>query len=90
MHPDSGRRKVAYFPNGRLLQSEETTALNVVPGDAPLERVLLIEYLHQIQDREGGLPAGHLENGRNEVKLVLKRRLYSQMLKAPRRGMPQV
>jgi formate dehydrogenase beta subunit len=60
IHPGSGRRKSAPFPKGRVLQQAELDALRALLGKAPRERALLIEYLHLIQDKEGGLPAGLL------------------------------
>jgi formate dehydrogenase len=60
IHPGSGRRKSAPFPKGRVLKQAEVEAVRALLGDGPRERALLIEYLHVIQDQEGGLPAGHL------------------------------
>jgi formate dehydrogenase len=61
IHPGSGRRKAAPFPRGRVLREAEVAALEAILGDRPRERALLIEYLHLIQDKEGCLPAGHLQ-----------------------------
>jgi NADH:ubiquinone oxidoreductase subunit F (NADH-binding)/NADH:ubiquinone oxidoreductase subunit E len=61
IHPGSGRRKSAPFPKGRVLKRAEVDAVRALLGEAPRERALLIEYLHLIQDREGALPAGHLQ-----------------------------
>ncbi len=56
-----GRRNALMFPKGRLLKPEETEGAREIVGDGPYERSLLIEYLHQIQDAEGCLPAGLLQ-----------------------------
>lgn len=60
IHPGSGRRQAPAFRKGRILQPEETAAVVKLVGQGPYERALLIEYLHNIQDAEGCLPAGHL------------------------------
>ena len=59
-HPGSGRRKAPLHPKGRVLQPEETAALQVLLGGRALQRDELIEYFHIIQDAEGCLPAGLL------------------------------
>jgi len=61
IHPGSGRRKAPVFPKGRQLQARETDRLAALLGKDPLEREMLIEYLHVIQDQEGCLPAGLLQ-----------------------------
>jgi formate dehydrogenase beta subunit len=60
IHPGAGRRKANLFPKGRVLQQADVEAVVRLIGAAPLERPLLIEYLHKIQDSEGCLPASHL------------------------------
>jgi NADH:ubiquinone oxidoreductase subunit F (NADH-binding)/NADH:ubiquinone oxidoreductase subunit E len=71
IHPGSGRRKSAPFPKGRVLKQAEVDAVRALLGDAPRERALLIEYLHLIQDREGGLPAGHLHALAEELRIPM-------------------
>ena len=69
--PGSGRRRVAYFPKGRLLKPEEREAIKALIGDRPRQRDHLIEYLHVIQDREGCLPAGLLHALADELRLPM-------------------
>jgi formate dehydrogenase len=67
----SGRRRVPYFPKGRLLKPEERETIRALLGDRPRRRDLLIEYLHLIQDREGCLPAGLLHALGEELRLPM-------------------
>ncbi len=60
VHPGAGRRQASHFPKGRVLRETELTAVRALIGEGPYERSLLIEYLHQIQDAERCLPAGHM------------------------------
>ncbi len=60
IHPGAGRRNAPLFPKGRVLRQEDLEATRRLVGAGPYERALLIEYLHQIQDAERCLPAGHL------------------------------
>jgi NADH:ubiquinone oxidoreductase subunit F (NADH-binding)/NADH:ubiquinone oxidoreductase subunit E len=69
--PASGRRRVPYFPKGRLLRPEEREALRALLGDRPRQRDMLIEYLHLIQDREGHLPAGLLQALGEELRIPM-------------------
>ena len=71
IHPGSGRRKAAPFPRGRLLKEAEIAAIQVLLGDWPRERALLIEYLHLIQDQEGCLPEGHLHALAEELRIPM-------------------
>src|SRR5262245_31176071 len=71
IHPGSGRRKSAPFPKGRVLQQGEVARLHNLLGAAPRERALLIEYLHLIQDHEGGLPAGLLHALAEELAIPM-------------------
>ena len=61
VHPGAGRRSAPLFPKGRVLMPDELEATRAIVGPGPYERPLLIEYLHLVQDREGCLPAGHLQ-----------------------------
>ncbi len=60
IHPGAGRRNALLHPKGRVLAPHEREAVEKLIGPGPYERALLIEYLHNIQDGEGCLPAGHL------------------------------
>lgn len=61
IHPGSGRRKAPVYPKGRHLRDEERDAIRALLGEGELRRDLLIEYLHQIQDKYGYLAAGHMQ-----------------------------
>jgi len=69
--PGSGRRRVPYFPKGRLLKPEEREAVQAILGHRPRRRDLLIECLHLIQEREGCLPAGLLQALGEELRLPM-------------------
>ena len=71
IHPGAGRRKGAVFPKGRVLKSEDLSALRALIGDGPHERALLIEYLHRIQDGEQCLPEGLLHALAEELKVPM-------------------
>ena len=61
IEPGSGRRKGSYFPKGRQLEPEALDEVRALLGGESLQRDLLIEYLHRIQDRYGHLSAAHLQ-----------------------------
>jgi formate dehydrogenase len=69
--PGSGRRRVPYFPKGRLLRPEERDAIRDILGDLPRQRDMLIEYLHLIQDRHHCLPAGLLQALGEELRIPM-------------------
>jgi formate dehydrogenase len=54
-----------------VLREEEVAAVRGLLGDRPRQRPLLIEYLHQIQDSEGCLPAGHLHALAEELRIPM-------------------
>ena len=53
--------KIGAEGSGIVDTEPELEAVRGLIGQPPYERPLLIEYLHQIQDAEGCLPAGHLQ-----------------------------
>ncbi len=61
IHPGSGRRKAPPHPKGRQLEPEAREQIAALLGGGALQRDLLIEYLHAIQDRYGHLSAAHLQ-----------------------------
>jgi len=71
IHPGSGRRKAPVFPKGRQLQASETDRLAELLGKDPLEREMLIEYLHVIQDCEGCLPESLLHALADALKVPM-------------------
>jgi formate dehydrogenase beta subunit len=75
IHPGSGRRKAPAFAKGRQLKPGEMEAVVKILGPGPYQRPLLIEYLHQIQDDQGCLPAGHM-HGLAELLLIPMAEVY--------------
>lgn len=71
VHPGSGRRKAPVHPKGRQLDAEDAAQLLVLLGDGVLERPLLIEYLHAIQEAEGCLPAGLMQALAEALKIPM-------------------
>jgi formate dehydrogenase beta subunit len=47
-------------PRGRVASETALAAVRAAVGDAPLRRDLLIEHLHKLHGRHGGLREGHL------------------------------
>ena len=56
-HPGSGRRRGASTPKGRQLDPAALADVQALLAGRPRRRDLLIEHLHLIQDRYGGLSA---------------------------------
>ncbi len=59
-HPGFSRRKTRTTPKGRQTTPEALQELKHLLGSDKLERTLLIEYLHTLQDDRGFLPASLL------------------------------
>lgn len=59
-HPGSGRRRAATHPKGRQVEPRALEQIRELLGDRPNRRDLLIEHLHEIQDRYGHLSDAHL------------------------------
>lgn len=70
-HPGSGRRKSRATPKGRQVDPEAHQQIVALLGEAPLQRDMLIEYLHQIQDSFGCLSAAHLAALAEVMKLSM-------------------
>ncbi|SDC35087.1 NAD-dependent formate dehydrogenase flavoprotein subunit [Massilia sp. PDC64] len=66
--PSRQRKREA--PKGRRVDPQALADVQVVLGDAPRRRDLLIEHLHKIQDRWGALSAAHLAALAQELKLA--------------------
>ncbi len=71
IHPGSGRRRAAPHPKGRVVDPTALAEVRTLLGDRPRRRDLLIEHLHLIQDRYGGLGAAHLVALADEMRLAL-------------------
>ena len=59
-HPGSSRKKSRAVPKGRQVEVDAHTRIQALLGDAPVQRDMLIEYLHLIQDEYGCLTSAHL------------------------------
>ncbi len=57
---DSKKKKQKYSSRGRRADSQSLQTLKQLLGEQPLQRELLIEYLHKIQDEFKHLSASHL------------------------------
>jgi len=67
---DAGRGRGRLHPKGRQLRDEALSEIQALLGDRPRRRDLLIEYLHEIQERFGHLSAGHLAALAHELRLA--------------------
>ena len=65
----SGKGKGRKTPKGRQVTDKALHEIEALLGTTPLERSLLIEYLHKIQDRFGYLSADHLRALSSIMKL---------------------
>ncbi|MBI1776604.1 MAG: NAD(P)H-dependent oxidoreductase subunit E [Proteobacteria bacterium] len=70
-HPGAGRGKARPQPKGRQVDGQALAEIRTLLGPGPRRRDLLIEYLHLVQDRHRGLPAGLLAALAHELKLPL-------------------
>jgi formate dehydrogenase len=71
IHPGSGRRSAAAHPKGRMLDDAALAEIDALLGRGPLQKDLLIEYLHLIQDKFGHLAARHLAALADRMKLAM-------------------
>ena len=65
----SGKGKGRHTPKGRQLDDVAWTQVQVLLGDRPRRRDLLIEFLHLIQDAHGCISAAHLRALAEEMRL---------------------
>jgi formate dehydrogenase len=70
-HPGSGRGSGRRHPKGRQVEVAAAVEVRALVGRGPLERELLIEYLHLIQDAHGHLSAAHLAALADAMSLAL-------------------
>jgi formate dehydrogenase len=68
-HPGEGRRRAKATPKGRQVDPVALEEIEVLLGDLPRRRDLLIEHLHLIQDRYHQISAAHLAALADEMKL---------------------
>ncbi|MBR0830097.1 NAD(P)H-dependent oxidoreductase subunit E [Bradyrhizobium manausense] len=68
-HPGEGRRRAKATPKGRQVDPTAGHEIELLLGDRPRRRDLLIEYLHLIQDKYHQISAAHLAALADEMKL---------------------
>src|SRR6202045_534288 len=68
-HPGEGRKRAKSTPKGRQVDPTAAHEIEVLLGDRPRRRDLLIEHLHLIQDTYKQISAGHLAALADEMKL---------------------
>src|SRR5215467_12761073 len=59
-HPGAGRKRAKATPKGRQVDPTAAHEIELLLGDRPRRRDLLIEHLHLIQDRYKQISAAHL------------------------------
>jgi len=68
-HPGEGRRRAKATPKGRQIDPTAAHEIELLLGDRPRRRDLLIEYLHLVQDKYHQISAAHLAALADEMKL---------------------
>src|SRR6201997_5408252 len=68
-HPGQGRKRAKATPKGRQVDPAAAHEIELLLGDRPRKRDLLIEYLHLIQDKYHQISAAHLAALADEMKL---------------------
>ncbi len=68
-HPGQGRKRAKPTPKGRQVDPIAGHEIELVLGDRPRRRDLLVEHLHLIQDKYGQISAAHLAALADEMKL---------------------
>src|SRR5947209_9094090 len=68
-HPGEGRKRAKATPKGRQVDPTAAHEIELLLGDRPRRRDLLIEHLHLIQDTYHQISAGHLAALADEMKL---------------------
>ncbi|HTO66616.1 MAG TPA: NADH-ubiquinone oxidoreductase-F iron-sulfur binding region domain-containing protein [Bradyrhizobium sp.] len=68
-HPGAGRKRAKATPKGRQVDPTAAHEIELLLGDRPRRRDLLIEHLHLIQDGYHQISAAHLAALADEMKL---------------------
>src|SRR5438445_6211655 len=69
-HPGAGRKRAKATPKGRQVDPTAAHEIELLLGDRPRRRDLLIEHLHLIQDKYHQISAPHLAALADEMKLA--------------------
>jgi formate dehydrogenase beta subunit len=70
-HPGKGRRKGRRTERGRQPTAESLRAIANLLAGKPIERPMLLEYLHRIQDHFGGISAQHIAALAHHMRLSM-------------------
>ena len=68
-HPGAGRKRAKPTPKGRQVDPTAAHEIELLLGERPRRRDLLIEHLHLIQDKYHQISAAHLAALADEMKL---------------------
>jgi formate dehydrogenase len=68
-HPGEGRKRAKATPKGRQIDPTAAHEIELLLGERPRRRDLLIEHLHLIQDKYHQISAAHLAALADEMKL---------------------
>src|SRR5258708_6061214 len=68
-HPGAGRKRAKSTPKGRQVDPTAAHEIELLLGDRPRRRDLLIEHLHLIQDKYHQISADHLAGLADEMKV---------------------
>ena len=68
-HPGEGRKRARPIPKGRQVDPTAAHEIELLLGDLPRRRDLLIEHLHLIQDKYKQISAAHLAALADEMEL---------------------
>src|SRR3954453_23989952 len=69
-HPGAGRKRAKSTPKGRQVDPIADQEIELLLGDRPRRRDLLIEHLHLIQDKFHQISAAHLAALADDMKLA--------------------
>ncbi|MDB5584702.1 MAG: NADH-quinone oxidoreductase subunit [Bradyrhizobium sp.] len=69
-HPGEGRKRAKSTPKGRQVDPQAADEIELLLGERPRRRDLLIEHLHLIQDKYRQISAAHLAALADEMKLA--------------------
>src|ERR1700690_68069 len=69
-HPGEGRKRAKSTPKGRQVDPGAAHEIELLLGDRPRRRDLLIEHLHLVQDTYHQISAAHLAALADEMKLA--------------------
>src|SRR6266581_1365235 len=69
-HPGAGRKRAKATPKGRQVDPTAAHEIELLLGDRPRRRDLLIEHLHLIQDTYHQISAAHLAALADEMNLA--------------------